>query len=73
MLLAYLLVAGVVFAVIFYSVFTRSERVQTFVLKTWNGFKGGLLSVFMLENKGSFYILLGAYLVPLFSYQLRGA
>jgi len=50
-LLVYLLIACVVFAIIFYIVFTRNERIRSFIIKTWNGFKGGLLSVFVLKNK----------------------
>jgi hypothetical protein len=54
MLLVYLLVACIVFAIVFYIVFTRNERIRGFIIKTWNGFKGGLLSVFMLQNKALF-------------------
>jgi len=75
MLLVYLLIAGVVFVAIFYIVFTRSERVQSFVLKTWSGFKGGLLSVFMLENKALFifYSVLIWFLYFLTSYAVLKA
>lgn len=53
-LLVYLLVACVIFAVIFYFIFTRNERIRAFIIKTWNGFKGGLLSIVILPNKSLF-------------------
>lgn len=54
-----LLIIGAAVAVIVlavYIVIKRSERVKRFLTKTWSGFKGGLTSVFRLQNKWPFII-----------------
>lgn len=37
-----------------YWLFRKNEKLRSFVLKTWNGFKGGLLSIFKLKKKSLF-------------------
>lgn len=75
MLLVYLLIACVVFAGIFYMIFRKNQRLRSFIVKTWNGFRGGLLSVFMLKNKKLFvlYSILIWFLYFLMSYTVLQA
>jgi glycosyltransferase 2 family protein len=50
----YLLVGLVaVFAGLFFLI-RKNKKLNAFILKTWNGFKEGLLSVFKLKRKGTF-------------------
>ncbi len=52
-----LAIIGVVFVVLMVGLFfvlKRNKRISTFLKKTWDGFKDGLLSVFRLERKGLF-------------------
>lgn len=46
---ALLLVGLIVFWII-----KKNKRLNAFVVRTWTGFKDGLLSIFRLKNKGSF-------------------
>jgi uncharacterized protein (TIRG00374 family) len=48
-LLALAIVAGVL-----YWLYRSNEKVRSFFIKTWSGFKEGLLSIFKLERKGLF-------------------
>lgn len=50
----YLLIAGIVFLLIFYLIITKSERARSFIQRTWKGLKTGLLTVFHLRHKGLF-------------------
>lgn len=50
----YVLVGAAVVIGISYWVIKKNKRANNFFVKTWNGFKGGMLSVFKLENKGLF-------------------
>jgi uncharacterized membrane protein YbhN (UPF0104 family) len=52
--LMFALAAGAfVFGLVYWFV-KKNKRANNFFVKTWNGFKGGVLSVFKLENKGLF-------------------
>ncbi len=48
------IIAGVV--LILYLVIKRNQRMRSFLKKTWSGFKGGLLSIFMLKSKWPFIL-----------------
>lgn len=74
-LLVYLLGAGIVSLLIFYWIFTKVERLRTFVQKTWEGIKKGLLTIFKLQNKGLFifYSLFIWFLYFLMSYAVMFA
>jgi uncharacterized protein (TIRG00374 family) len=54
----YLLLAAFVGVILialgFYWLIKKNKKVNAFILKTWVGFKEGLLSIFRLENKGLF-------------------
>ncbi|HEX6889537.1 MAG TPA: lysylphosphatidylglycerol synthase transmembrane domain-containing protein, partial [Chryseolinea sp.] len=50
----YVLLGAAVVIAISYWVIKKNKRANNFFVKTWNGFKGGMLSVFKLENKGLF-------------------
>ena len=43
-----------IFAGILYWLIRKNKKVNNLAIKLWNGFKGGLLSVFKLESKGLF-------------------
>ncbi len=47
--------AFIVFGVLFWLI-RKNAKINAFVVKAWTGFKGGLLSVFRLENKGVFIL-----------------
>jgi uncharacterized protein (TIRG00374 family) len=53
-----LLILAVIVAivVVLYWIVKRSQRVKTFLSKTWIGFRGGLSSVFRLKNKWPFIL-----------------
>ncbi|MEJ1236578.1 lysylphosphatidylglycerol synthase transmembrane domain-containing protein [Chryseolinea sp. T2] len=57
-LIAIAIVLGVILLIsgTLYIAFKRSQRFKNFISKTWNGFKGGLTSVFHLENKWPFIL-----------------
>lgn len=44
----------IVLGLIFYWVVKKNKKLNAFIVRTWNGFKEGLLSVFRLKNKGLF-------------------
>jgi uncharacterized protein (TIRG00374 family) len=48
----------------------RNKKLRAFVVRTWNGFRDGLLSIFRLKNKGLFitYSILIWFLYFLMSY-----
>ena len=48
-----LVAVAFVFGLVYWFV-KKNKRANNFFVKTWNGFKGGVLSVFKLENKGLF-------------------
>lgn len=52
--LVYVGLALIVMALVFYWVVKKNKKLNAFVVKTWNGFREGLLSVFRLKNKGLF-------------------
>lgn len=45
---------GFLILLIFYWLIRKNEKLKRLAIKVWNGFKGGLLSVFQLEKKGLF-------------------
>ena len=50
-----LAVAGLVAAgFLGYWIVKRNEKLNAFIVRTWEGFKGGFLSIFRLKNKGLF-------------------
>ena len=52
--LAYVIgISIVVFGILYWFV-KKNKKANNFLVKTWNGFKGGVLSVFQLQNKGLF-------------------
>ncbi len=53
-ILVYTLLAIVVIAAILFRLYRSNEKVRSFVIKTWSGFKEGLVSIFKLERKGLF-------------------
>lgn len=55
-LLAVVGVAGVVLLFIAYLVVKRSKRVKDFLVRTWQGIRRGLVTVFQLENKTAFLL-----------------
>ena len=68
-----LAVAGIVFLLLSVVVFwlvKRNKRLNAFFVRTWHGFKGGLLSIFKLKQKGLFvfYSLTIWFLYFLMSY-----
>ena len=54
--LIYVLAIAVVVVLILYWVIKKNKRANNFLVKIWKGFKGGMLSVFKLENKGLFIV-----------------
>jgi uncharacterized protein (TIRG00374 family) len=70
MWIIYILIVLTVMGVVFWWLFKRHEKLRTFVIKTWAGFRSGLLSVFRLKNKSLFvfYSLLIWFLYFLMSY-----
>ncbi len=54
------LIGGMILFLIGYLIIKRNVKLKLFLLKIWNGFKHGLLSIFKLQNKGlfTFYSLL---------------
>lgn len=58
-----------------YWIASRNEKLKTFAVKTWNGVKSGLLSVFQLRNKGifAFYSILIWVLYFFMSYAVINA
>jgi uncharacterized protein (TIRG00374 family) len=52
-LLYVLIFAAIVFVIAYWFV-KKNKNARNFIVKTWNGFKDGVLSVFKLENKGLF-------------------
>jgi uncharacterized protein (TIRG00374 family) len=50
----YVIVGAAVVFGISYWIVKKNKRANNFFVKTWNGFKGGMLSVFKLQNKGLF-------------------
>jgi uncharacterized protein (TIRG00374 family) len=66
----YLILGLIIFAAIAIWIVRKNKRINAFVMKTWEGFKHGLLSVFKLERKGLFifYSLLIWSLYFLMSY-----
>lgn len=68
-----LAIAGIGFlilVVLVYWLVKRNKRLNSFFVRTWHGFKGGLLSIFKLRNKGLFvfYSLTIWFLYFLMSY-----
>lgn len=51
---AYAIVISVIVFGIIYWFVRRNKKASSFLVRTWNGFKGGVLSVFKLRNKGLF-------------------
>jgi glycosyltransferase 2 family protein len=54
--IALLYVGGVALTIfgVFYWLVKKNKKLNRFAVKIWSGFKGGMLSVFKLENKGLF-------------------
>ena len=52
--LIYLLALAIIVFLILYWFLRKNKKANSFLVKTWNGFKGGVLSVFSLKNKGLF-------------------
>lgn len=52
--LIYVLAISIVVIGAVYWFVKKNKKAKDFLLKTWNGFKGGVMSVFQLENKGLF-------------------
>lgn len=52
---AILLSGGLIFILIGYFILRRNKKLNQFMIKTWNGFKRGMFSVFSLKNKGLFF------------------
>jgi hypothetical protein len=52
--LAYLAIGGLVVLAILIWLMKKNEKIRNFVVKTWRGFREGLLSIFKLKNKGRF-------------------
>jgi len=53
-ILMYLLIGLLTIALIFYWLLKKNKKINAFIIKTWSGFKEGLLAVFKLENKWLF-------------------
>lgn len=53
-LFGYAMLGVLVAIVIFFWLFKKSRRINSFVRKTWTGFRDGLLSVFRLDRKALF-------------------
>ena len=53
-ILLYVIPAGIIFILVCYWILKKNKRLNQVMLKTWNGFKEGLLSVFSLKRKGLF-------------------
>nr|WP_302180158.1 lysylphosphatidylglycerol synthase transmembrane domain-containing protein [Chryseosolibacter indicus] len=54
--LLYLCLFIIFFTALFFWLFKTNKKVKAFVVKTWSGFKTGLLSIFKLERKGLFIL-----------------
>lgn len=54
--LAYIGLGLIALGLIFFWIVKKNKKLNAFIVKTWNGFKEGLLSVFRLKNKGLFII-----------------
>ena len=52
--LIYLLALAIIVFLILYWFLRKNKKANSFLVKTWKGFKGGVLSVFSLKNKGLF-------------------
>ena len=52
--LIYVVASAIVVFLILYWLVKKNKKANDFLIKTWKGFKGGMLSVFKLENKGLF-------------------
>jgi len=52
--LIYILALAIIVFLILYWLVKKNKKANNFLIKTWNGFKGGVLSVFSLKNKGLF-------------------
>ncbi len=50
----YIITISIVVFGILYLFLKKNKKANSFLVKTWEGFKGGVLSVFKLENKGLF-------------------
>ena len=50
----YVLALVIVVFLILYWIVKKNKKANNFLVKIWKGFKGGMLSVFKLENKGLF-------------------
>lgn len=55
-LLVYAGLGGLVLLGIGILIIRRNQKLREFVLKTWQGFREGLMSIFRLENKGRFIL-----------------
>ncbi|MEJ7643362.1 MAG: lysylphosphatidylglycerol synthase transmembrane domain-containing protein [Chryseolinea sp.] len=54
--IAYIVGALIIVTMIIFWLIKKNQRLRNFFIRTWSGFKGGLLSVFKLENKWPFII-----------------
>jgi len=52
--LFFVLIAAFILMFSAYVVFRKNRKLNQFVLKTWNSFRQGILSIFQLKNKGLF-------------------
>jgi glycosyltransferase 2 family protein len=75
LLLLYFFMALLILVAVLWFLFRNNEQLRNFILKTWAGFRSGLLSVFRLENKSLFifYSLLIWFLYFLMSYAVISA
>lgn len=65
--LLYVGVFALTFFGVLYWLIKKNKKLNSFVVKIWKGFKGGLLSVFKLKNKGVFIVYsLGIWLLYFF-------
>lgn len=55
-ILFYVAAGLVVLILLFVVLVKKNKKLSAFFVKTWHGFKGGLLSVFSLKNKGVFIV-----------------
>ena len=49
----FILIAAAIFAVVYFLI-KRNKKLNSFVVRTWKGFKGGMQSVFSVKNKPLF-------------------
>jgi len=52
--LIYVIIISIAVFGILYWFIKKNKKLKNFLVKTWHGFKGGVLSVFSLQNKGLF-------------------